>query len=268
VSGRFILFIGVCLAACLTAVHLHKSISVRAPLSQTAATLPLKPEPSPDVRFPTENADNKNSDSVASPGPEITTAQVQTNAEEDLKTKLETRQELMARLRDWAAKDLNGALTYVSQMPEGDERNDALQAVCFGLAQKDPAHAVEVAQALQQPEAVMEDIVQQWATTDLRSALVWVNNQPAGDQRDQLIARTTFILSQTDPSDAASLVMEEISPGSTQDEAIMTVVNQWANKDLKTAASWVQTFPDSPLRERALSELEGVADYRQALARQ
>jgi hypothetical protein len=268
VSGRFILFIGVCLAVCLMAVHFHKSISVHAPLSQTAAILPVKSTPSTNVRFPTETTDNKNSDSAASPELETTTAQAQTNTQENLKTKLETRRELMARLRDWAARDLNGALAYVSQMPEGDERDAAMQAVCFGLAQKNPARAVELAQSLDQPQAVMEDIVQQWATTDLKSALVWANDQPAGDQRDQFFARTTFILSQTDPSDAASLVMEQISPGAAQDEAIMTVINQWANKDLKAAASWVQTFPDNPLRERALNELQGVADYQQALARQ
>ncbi|HTX22958.1 MAG TPA: hypothetical protein VMD27_14000 [Candidatus Aquilonibacter sp.] len=182
--------------------------------------------------------------------------------------KSETRCELMVRLREWAAKDPAGALAYVLKMPDGDERNDALQAVCFGLAQKDPADAVELAQSLQQPEAVMENLVQQWAASDLPSALVWVHNQPASDQRDQFIQRVAFVLSQTDPSDAAGLVMEQILPGPAQNEAAMTVLHQWGIQNLEAAALWAQTLPAGPLQERAITELEGIEHYQEELARQ
>jgi len=151
-------------------------------------------------------------------------------------------------------------------LPAGQERDQALPALCFGLAQTDPAHAVEMAQTLHQPEDVMENLVQQWAANDVVSALVWANNLPAGGQRDQLLQRVTYVLSQTDPSDAAGLVLEQIPPGPAQDETVMTVVHQWGNQNLQAANAWVLTFPDGPLKERATEELNGIAQYKNALA--
>jgi hypothetical protein len=267
VNRKVILFIVVCLTTCLVALHWRKPIFIStSPAGMTAIqTIQSVPavhfQPQPIVHL-TDNI------FVAPPATEVAAAQVQTNSGNSLSAKLEARRELMARLREWAARDLAGALAYVSKMPEGDERDDALQAVCFGLAQKDPAHAVDLAQALQQPEAVMENLVQQWAASDLPSTLVWVNNRPSSDQRDEMIQRIALVLSQRDPSDAASLVTEQISAGPAQDEAVMTVVNQWGNQNLAAAASWVKSFPEGPLQKRAVEELEGIMNYQQALAHQ
>ena len=62
--------------------------------------------------------------------------------------------------------------------------------------------------------------------------------------------------------------MNQIPPGAAQDEAIMTVLNQWANQDLIAATDWVKQFPDGPLQVRALNELEGMVAYKQLLAQQ
>jgi hypothetical protein len=48
----------------------------------------------------------------------------------------------------------------------------------------------------------------------------------------------------------------------------MSVLNQWGNQNVSAAAGWVATFPAGPLRERALEELEGIAQYQRELARQ
>jgi hypothetical protein len=182
----------------------------------------------------------------------------------------ESREERMARLREWAARDFRAALASVAQLPEGTERNDAVRAVCEGLAQTDPARAVEVAQTLQQPGAVVDNLVQQWAGSDVSGALAWVTEQPAGDQRDDAFQRVTFVLSQKDPTDAAAVVQDQMTPGPAQDEAIMTLINQWANQDLASAAKWVQnySFRSPELQERAMKELEGIEQYKNALAAQ
>ena len=178
---------------------------------------------------------------------------------------------LLRKFRDWAAKDAEGALAAAMQLPSGDERNQALAAVCYGLAETDPADAVNLAQTLnmgEQPGAIMPNLVQQWATTDFQSAFDWVNNQAASEERNDLTTRIAYVLSQTQPADAAGLVMDQIPPGSTQDEAVMTVLNQWGNQNLIAATDWVKQFPDGPLRERAVRELEGIAAYEQLLAAQ
>jgi hypothetical protein len=77
-----------------------------------------------------------------------------------------------------------------------------------------------------------------------------------------------YVMSQTDPASAANLVINQIPPGPSQNEAVMTVLNQWANQDLNAAATWVKGFPVGPLQERAVNELEGIANHKQALVRQ
>jgi hypothetical protein len=176
-------------------------------------------------------------------------------------------------LRDltaWAAKDPEAALAAILKLPEGDQRNEALAAVCSGIAQTDPADAVKVAQELhldKQPGAIMEDLVQQWASSDIASSLAWAEDQPAGASRDEFNTRIAFIMSQTDPSDAATLVMNQIPPGPAQDEAIMTVLNQWANQDFTRALGWAKGIT-GPIQGRVISELTGILNYHQALAQQ
>ena len=170
-----------------------------------------------------------------------------------------------------AARDPVVALAAALKLPAGDERNDALAAVCSGMAQTDPADAVELAQELQldkQPGAVMGDLVQQWAGNDLESSLAWVESQPAGGQRDELTTRVAYVMSGNDPSNAARLVMSEMSPGPARDEAIMTVLHQWANQNFVAAANWAQGAVGGPLQGRALNELKGILDYQHALAQQ
>jgi len=261
VSEKTTLLIAIFLAAGLMIIHFWKPATAASSSTVSFQPAQLKRQIQPaSVAFPA------GLEPVAAPAPEISVTPARTKGD-DLIARLEARLQLMARLRDWAATDFSAALAFASQLPD-DERDDALQAVCFGLAQKDHARAVTVAQTLQEPEAVMENLVQQWSGSDLPSALAWVNNQPAGNQRDEMTQRVALIWAQSDPVDAANLVLNQIPPGSAQDEAIMTVLNQWANKDLKSAALWVQNFPDTPLGERALAEVEGIEKYQQELAQQ
>jgi hypothetical protein len=137
------------------------------------------------------------------------------------------------------------------------------------IAATNPAAALELAARLdpsQHPGDLMEDIVQQWANGDPLAAAAWAKLNTSGEEQSLLLQRVGFVLSQTSPVDAAEFVQAEIPQGPVQDEAIMTVVNQWGNKDLAAAASWVKTFPEGPLQQRAVVELEGIENYRQALA--
>jgi len=263
-KGTTLFYVGALLVAALLAIAVRghrpshtEPAAAAQPAQPVAANVPVFP-PMP---VPVQRVQNDvGSNAVVTP-----VAEVPTNHADDLRTRLEKRQALMSRLRDWAATDPEGALAWVQAMTPGDERDDALQAVCFGAARKDPAHALEMAQALQEPDAVIENLVQQWAGSDLPSALVWANNLPAGSQRDQLFQRAAFVLSQSDPVNAAGLILEQIPPGPVQDEAVMAVVHQWGNQNLVAAADWVKNFPD-PLRERALQELEGIQQFREALS--
>jgi len=166
-------------------------------------------------------------------------------------------------LRDWpgwAGADPESALVAALQLPDTDERNDALEGVCLGIAGTDPAAAVNLAGTLSlDKRGVMAELIQQWATVDLASACAWLRENLAGEQREELFARLAFVWSQTEPSNAAELVLDQISPGPAQTEAVMMVLHQWAIRNLVAAARWVEQFPEGQIRDRAIDELEGIA---------
>ncbi|WP_265592974.1 hypothetical protein [Verrucomicrobium sp. BvORR034] len=107
----------------------------------------------------------------------------------------------------------------------------------------------------------LENFVQLWAQADLTSAYEWVQHHPTGSARDALMTRVAFVGAQSDPNAAAWLVAEEIPPGYIHEEAVVMVLHQWAIQDPASAAAWVNLFPDTPFRDRALRELEGVISH-------
>ena len=152
-------------------------------------------------------------------------------------------------------------------LPDNNKRTQILSAICYGVGQNDPADAIQLAETLhldQQPGATIETLVQQWGSSDMASALTWADQQPAGSQRDGCMTRLAFILSQSDPSDAASLVTDEIPAGQSQDEAIMVVVHQWANQSMPDAIHWLQGLNglNPALEQRAIDELQNMQSLR------
>jgi hypothetical protein len=183
----------------------------------------------------------------------------------------EAKYTALRELSALAARDPAKALATALKFPAGDERNEALTAVCSGMAESDPAAAVKLTQELQldkQHGEQMGNLVQQWAGNDLVASLAWLENQPDGRQRDEWTTRVAYVMSRNDPSDAAELVMSGIPPGPAQDEAVMTVLHQWAKQNFVAAANWARGTINGPLQERALNELKGMLDYQHALAQQ
>ena len=267
-NKRSLLLIFFCLFSVFF-VMLFKPRTKSSPSSKIQPTQPILNENSsaPTVSLPRNSVAQavtviaRTDDSNSSPKIEAVNADNTTDQENEAAEKEEYR--LLRELRAVATTNVESALAGAMTFPEGDERNRVLAAVCFGLAQTDPADAVKLAEKLQlggQGGGVMENLVQQWATADLPSALEWVNSQPQNQQRDEFTMRVAYILSQTDPSDAANLVVNQIAAGTVQDDAIITVLHQWANQDMVAAVNWANGFSDKTLRLRALNELNGIAN--------
>jgi hypothetical protein len=271
-NRKICVFICFCIGAGMLAAYLHRPIKNSVVVSNNVKDLTVY---SPAIAvaaissvakptFVQTQQDSNSTNSMAATEQTSESAPAQDGKESAVHEKYR----LLRSLRAWAAKDPEAALAAAMKLPEGDERNQALSAVCLGLAQTDPADAVKMAQTLNlgnQPGGVMESLVQQWAATDLASVLDWANSQPAGYQRDGFTTRIAYVMSQSDPAGAANLVLNQISPGPAQDEAVMTVLNQWGNQNLVAATTWVKGFPEGPLQARAVNELEGIANYQHQL---
>jgi hypothetical protein len=161
--------------------------------------------------------------------------------------------------REWARNNPTAALNWALKAEEGAQREAVVETVCPQLAQTDPAQAVDLAER-SGPSCsnLLENMTLLWAQRDERSAYEWAANKPLGEERDRLLGRIAFAESASNPKEAARLVAEEISPGTAQEEAAVSVVYQWAQLDSNAAKAWAQSFPPGTLRDRAISEVENV----------
>lgn len=179
-----------------------------------------------------------------------------------------THEQILQRVAQlWAATDFSAALDWAARLNPPADRDATLTEVCQQLAGRDPAEAVRIRSQFvtdETPNAGLQAVLQRWAESDFSAALDWGLSRPAGEQRDQLIARVAYAQAQTSPFDAATLVTEKIPPGRVQTEAAIAVLNQWAAQDMTAAGQWVARFPEGELRSRGFKELGVVARFQTA----
>jgi hypothetical protein len=162
----------------------------------------------------------------------------------------------------WAEKDADAALSWSDQLENDAERLRSQATVCTELAKEKPRQALELAIGHGADEGIgdglLENLTMQWADREPAPALEWVRQQPTGEWRDRLMARVVFVLAKSEPFNAACHVAEEMEPGPMQNEAIISVLHQWAMSDFPAARDWAETLPTGVLRERAMNELTGL----------
>ncbi|BCU79452.1 hypothetical protein [Luteolibacter sp. LG18] len=174
----------------------------------------------------------------------------------------ETRTRLLRLLlTTWARHDPEAAMVWSDGLPDEAARRSARSTIAITLAETDPCGALDLAirhGAANETGGLLENLAMQWADRESAPALEWVKTQPPGEWHDRLMARVAFILSKSDPRAAACQVAEAIAPGPLQDEAVISVLHQWALTDAVAAARWAESITAGALRERALGELAGL----------
>ena len=146
---------------------------------------------------------------------------------------------------------------------KGADNRLLLARRCLALAERDPLAAMEMALAnqLQKVDSgLLTGLIGQWATHDFDGAHAWIKTQEIGDWRNDMLGRLAYLRAQTDPLAAARLAVADISPGPARDEAMISVLHQWALRDPETARAWADSFRDDTLKTRALAEIQGLQD--------
>ncbi len=168
-----------------------------------------------------------------------------------------SRTELIRGLANiWASIDVESALSWTAQLPEGVDKNDALFTVRSLWASLDP-EAVS-AQISQMPEnsstaSLITTIATRWASDNSAKAINWANTLPE-TQKNLALSSIVSIWAQRDPLAAASYAVQ-LPFGDTQDEAVKSVISSWAAQDPAKTAAWVLQFPSSPLQDQALRQV-------------
>jgi hypothetical protein len=170
----------------------------------------------------------------------------------------------------WGNSDLKAATGWVSSLSMDQPTADATIALSYEAARTDPLIALEtggrLAPSPQRDEALIFAF-NQWVATDVGGARDWVFSLPASDLRQRLIAALSTTGAQANGQAAAELAATQLEPGSDQDRAAVSIVQQWAQSDPEAAAAWVAQFPEGALRTSAaenLATIWAVQDSRSA----
>lgn len=163
------------------------------------------------------------------------------------------------QIRAWARRNPQQARDWLVDAPEGVKRDTVSEMVCLAIAETNAAAAVALAEVYGAGcTNLVENLIAQWADHDVEAAYTWAVAKPAGEQRNGLLGRIAFVESKSDPKDAATLVAQQIPPGPIQDEAAISVLYEWAQKDPKAAMNWAQSFSPGTLHDRAVNEVQHV----------
>ncbi len=163
--------------------------------------------------------------------------------------------------RAWARAHPAEALAWALKATNGPQRDAVMETVCPQVAETNAAAAVALAErAGSSCSNLLENMVLQWAQQDGAAAFAWTRSRPAGEERDRLFGRIAFVQSKTSPEEAARLIVEQMSPGAAQEEAAISVMHQWAQRDATAAMAWAQRFPEGKLRNRAIQEVQNLVN--------
>lgn len=158
----------------------------------------------------------------------------------------------------WANQELAAAIDWVSQAPEGDERQGAVKSVAYEAARTAPLAALQLAfeiPASAGRDALIRHATLQWASSDPAMAAAWADQIADAKLREQILAGIATVWGDVDLMAAAKLVECSIAPGRQQDNAVVGIVQRWAQKAPEISAACVEQFPDGNAKQAALENV-------------
>lgn len=158
----------------------------------------------------------------------------------------------------WANQNLSDATAWVRQLPAGKERDAGIISVAYEAAREKPMDAIVLAIELPDDparEALVRHSATQWATADPRAATDWAQQIEMGGLRTVVISSIATALGNSDPVAAAELALGSLPMGKSQDDAVVGIIQRWAQNEPANTAAWVEQFPAGSLRDIALSNL-------------
>ena len=164
----------------------------------------------------------------------------------------------------WCENDPSAAASWVTNLPPGDTRVSMTESLCFELARTNPLWAMHLAVEL--PEGSRQDdliagIAAEWAVKDHNAALTWVNEVSGEALKEKLFSSLAKVVVDADPAQAVELALY-LSPETRRNDALLGIVQRWAQNEPATAAAWVQQSEDFSFRTQAMKELVSLWSHR------
>jgi hypothetical protein len=159
---------------------------------------------------------------------------------------------------EWANTNLNDAVVWARQLPDLTEQNAVLLTIANEAVRVDPVESLRLAANLprdNQRDELIRHAAMEWASKDAEQAVSWARQIGDVQLRSQVLMSVATTWSETDPVSAATLAATEIPEGRDQSDAVIGIIERWAQQQPEVAAAWVEQFPAGALRTAAVENL-------------
>jgi hypothetical protein len=166
----------------------------------------------------------------------------------------------------WSGLSPDDAIAWARELPQ-EQRGAVLLGIANETIATDPRRALELAREIPAGDARNELVARvagEWATRDPQSIATWAEKIEEKDLRESVLGNVAVSWADTDPAKAAELAVTSLSPGKTQNDAVVGVVQRWAQIRPSEAGRWVSMFRESELRDVAARELVSLWTDRNA----
>lgn len=159
---------------------------------------------------------------------------------------------------EWADAALKDAAAWAGRLPDEVERQTAVLAVANEAVRSDPVAAVRLVNELpasRMRDWLLEHATMQWASQDGEEAAAWARQIADVNLREKLLRDVAVGWADSDPVAAGTLAVSGISNQRRQADAIVSIVQRWAQQQPEAAAAWVEQFPEGELKQTAMENL-------------
>jgi hypothetical protein len=163
------------------------------------------------------------------------------------------RQVVAEALGAMAAKDLQNASKYLSQLQSPEAQSRAIEVISNYITTREPDRAakwlMEMSAAGQLIGRTLESPVISWTWRDPEAVGNWLNQQAASAVKDAAVGAHVEALARKDAPAAAAWAVT-IGDNTLRQKRTKDVISTWAGKDRAAAQDWVQQQPSIAAAER------------------
>ena len=169
-------------------------------------------------------------------------------------------------LRGLANVDYASAAAQLSSLSEGSDYSDTMEVITRQWSEEDPAAAAEWVMANGNADAQEEsigDAVSSWVSVDAVAALSFVNEQPAGDVRNE--AALSYVRANKSGDIGTNLELaESITSERDRARAMVTPIYTWMQEDEESARAYVNETDSisDDMKQRIISRASGNGGRR------
>lgn len=149
---------------------------------------------------------------------------------------------MAAAVQSLASQDPVLASQKIASMAEGNQKRDAISSVVDSWSRNDPKAAANwlLSQEGENTQGrAMRDLMGNWARQDDAGAVAFINQQPAGQARDQATQSYIWSNRSENPQSVMTLA-ESISDEGDRQRAIGAAAGQWMQSDPEAAKAYIQ----------------------------